>query len=320
MKKLSESIWTNINKRSEGNLKRKEDDINNLDRDGLYYYLTSIYKPTNVYIPIYVSEIFDMISVPFLLVHHQDCVHLDFKKNEVNIPYTSPYKVNGLFSKLTKEFSIRSDSDTKPSLYIISPKDGSEVTNTFFIEVIDFLINNIPDSFERGVKRIVNESIWANINKRSEGNLERKEDIPVKEQDYKYWWRNIPLENAPKYKKEELRLWDFLYDLIIWKIEKTMNIKTPETIRIYFKNEDAWYISIYHNTAHGSDNYTMECNGTHGYNPQKYSEMSMAEKRGIKYRQKKKKFYIYTNGHGKWTEYILTEEPTMNGKKGIPML
>ena len=83
-----------------------------------------------------------MISVPFLLIHHQDCVHLDFKKNEVNIPYTSPYKVNGLFSKLTKKFSIRSDSDTKPSLYIISPKDGSEVTNTFFIEVIDFLIDN----------------------------------------------------------------------------------------------------------------------------------------------------------------------------------
>ena len=280
MKKLSESIWTNINKRSEGNLKRKEDDINNLDRDGLYYYLTSIYKPTNVYIPIYVSEIFDMISVPFLLVHHQDCVHLDFKKNEVNIPYTSPYKVNGLFSKLTKEFSIRSDSDTKPT----------------------------------------NESIWANINKRSEGNLERKEDIPVKEQDYKYWWRNIPLENAPKYKKEELRLWDFLYDLIIWKIEKTMNIKTPETIRIYFKNEDAWYISIYHNTAHGSDNYTMEGNGTHGYNPQKYSEMNIAEKRGIKYRLEKKKFYIYTSGQDRWTEYILTEEPTRNGKKGIPML
>ena len=143
--------------------------------------------------------------------------------------------------------------------------------------------------------------------------MKRREDIP--EQDYKDWWKNIPLDNAPKYKKEELRLWDFLYDLIIWPLEKTMNIEKPEVIRIYFKNENAWYLSVFHNTAHGVDNYTMEANGTRSYNSQKYSEMLLPEKRGIKYRLETKKFYVYKYSN----EYVLREESEINGEKGVPL-
>jgi hypothetical protein len=101
---------------------------------------------------------------------------LSFEENEVYIPYTSPYKVKGLFSKLRNVFSLKSDSKTGQTWYIISPKDGSEVTNTFFIEVIDFLIDNIPDSSERGVEKIVNESHWSEMNKRSQGIKQRMED------------------------------------------------------------------------------------------------------------------------------------------------
>ncbi len=99
----------------------------------------------------------------------------------------------------------------------------------------------IPD-----FKTYIKESIWSDIQDRSSGESIRKEDI--KPQDYEHWWRNIPLDDAPKYKKEELRLWDFLYDLIIWPLEKAMNIEKPNVIRIYFKYEDAWYLSIFHNT------------------------------------------------------------------------
>lgn len=161
----------------------------------------------------------------------------------------------------------------------------------------------------------ITESVWADIHRRSNGEQVRKEDIPV--QDYDYWWKNIPLDDALKYKNDELRLHDFLYDLIIWKIEDTMNIKTPERINIYFKYEDAWYLSIYHNTAHGADNYTLEANGVKSYNPIKYSELGVAEKRSIRYRLEKKKFYIYPSGHGIWTEYNLREEANFNGEKGI---
>lgn len=192
MKKLSnitESVWTDMQKRSSGDEIRKEDDINLLDRDGLYDYLTSHYKNTNSFEPIYNSETFNTIKVPFLIQGGSDGVFLSFEENEVSIPYASPYKVKGLFSKLANEFSLKSDAKTEHTWYIISPKDGSEVTNTFFIYVIDFLIDNIPDSFERGVKKIVNESIWSDIQDRSGGKIERKEDdVNLLDRDgfYKY--------------------------------------------------------------------------------------------------------------------------------------
>jgi len=166
----------------------------------------------------------------------------------------------------------------------------------------------IPD-----FKTYIKESIWSDIQDRSSGESIRKEDI--KPQDYKNWWRNIPLDDAWKYKSTELRLYDFLYDLIIWPLEKVMNIEKPNVIRIYFKYEDAWYLSIYHNTSHGADNYTMEANGTKSYNPVKYSEMSIQEKRSIKYRLEKKKFYVYKYSN----EYVLREEPEFNGVKGVEL-
>ena len=166
----------------------------------------------------------------------------------------------------------------------------------------------IPD-----FKTYINESIWSDIQDRSSGETIRKEDI--KPQDYENWWRNIPLDDAPKYKKEELSLWNFLYDLIIYPLEKVMNIKKPDVIRIHFKYEDAWYLSIYHNTSYGSDTYTMEANGVKNYNPVKYSEMNIQEKRSIKYRLEKKKFYVYKYSN----EYVLMEEPEFNGVKGVKL-
>ena len=91
----------------------------------------------------------------------------------------------------------------------------------------------IPD-----FKTYINESIWSDMQDRSSGQEIRKED--VKPQDYENWWRNIALDDVPKYKPNELRLYDFLYETIIWKLEKTMNIKNPNMIRIYFRWEDAW--------------------------------------------------------------------------------
>ena len=159
----------------------------------------------------------------------------------------------------------------------------------------------------------IKESIWSDMQDRSSGQEIRKED--VKPQDYENWWRNIALDDVPKYKPNELRLYDFLYETIIWKLEKTMNIKNPNVIRIYFRWEDAWYLSIFHNTSHGADNYTLEANGVKNYNPIKYSEMNIGEKRSIRYRLEKRKFYIYKYSN----EYVLMEEPEFNRVKGVEL-
>lgn len=47
MKKLSESIWADIHKRSNGSQERKEDDISGLDRDGLYEHIFNVYEMIN---------------------------------------------------------------------------------------------------------------------------------------------------------------------------------------------------------------------------------------------------------------------------------
>jgi hypothetical protein len=44
MRKLSESIWSDIQDRSSGESVRKEDDINRLDRDGLYEHIYDVYE------------------------------------------------------------------------------------------------------------------------------------------------------------------------------------------------------------------------------------------------------------------------------------
>ena len=45
MKKLSESIWSDMQDRSAGDTVRKEDDINHLDYEEFFVYLTEHYKP-----------------------------------------------------------------------------------------------------------------------------------------------------------------------------------------------------------------------------------------------------------------------------------
>lgn len=65
----------------------------------------------------------------------------------------------------------------------------------------------------------------------------------------------------------------------------------------------------------GVDNYTMEANGVKNYNSIKYSEMNIGEKRSIRYRLEKKKFYIYKYSN----EYVLMEEPEFNRVKGVEL-
>ncbi len=176
MRKLSESIWSDIQDRSSGETNRKEDDVNLLDREGLYDYLIHHYKSTNHFSNISTSASFNTIDVPIIINGGIYCVYFDFNTNEVYVHYATLYMVNKLLIKVSKNFSLRSNSNEHPQIYIISPKDRSKVTNRFFIDVVDFFIDNIPDSEGRAIKKIMNESIWSDIQDRSAGDVVRKED------------------------------------------------------------------------------------------------------------------------------------------------
>ena len=174
---VNESIWGDIYKRGAGEQVRKEDDVNILDQDDFYNYLTTNYKITKPsFATIVNSEITKVIVVPVILYPFVETVYFNFQYKKIRVHYDFPYGEHKLFDKLTDNFIIKQEGHQP--IYLIYPKDGSEVTNQFFLDFIDFVLENIPAN-ARGIEKIdnVNESIWGDIYKRGAGEQIRKEDI-----------------------------------------------------------------------------------------------------------------------------------------------
>ena len=153
MKRLSnitESIWSDIQDRSSGEIERKEDDVNNLDDEGLKDYITKHYKPLNTFaIVTYAGGI---LGVPIIKIttQHSIMYYPESKFGKICIVDDIIDSVDGLLEKLNTHFKIKESYGENISgeytLYYVSPKDGSDVTNKFFIEVLDFILDNIPYS------------------------------------------------------------------------------------------------------------------------------------------------------------------------------
>ena len=166
MRKLSEiteSIWSDMHDRSAGDTVRKEDDINLLDCDGLYEYLNQHYKGIVPYA--FITNIGGMLSVPIIRGFEHNCVWYspESEIKAVSIGDGMISQVDGLLNLLYDNFSIKEINgkhDDEYTLYWISPKDGSEVTNKFFIDVIDFLLENIPKSpnYKKSIMKIDDKS------------------------------------------------------------------------------------------------------------------------------------------------------------------
>ena len=151
---IKESIWSDMQDRSAGDKIRKEDDVNLLDIDGLCDYLNKHYKRTTPFA--FITNIGGILSVPIIRDTANNCVMYNYKLEikSVSIVYEIVNQVDGLLNLLYDNFSIKEIT----GLYWLSPKDGSEITNKFFIDVIDFLLENIPNSpkYKKSIKKIGN--------------------------------------------------------------------------------------------------------------------------------------------------------------------
>ena len=157
MRKLSEiteSIWSDMQDRSAGETVRKEDDVNLLDSDGLYDCINKHYKRIAPFA--FITNIGGMLSVPIIRGTVHICVWYspESKIKTVSIGDGMISQVDGLLNLLYDNFSIKEIT----GLYWLSPKDGSEITNKFFIDVIDFLLENIPNSpnYKKSIKKVEN--------------------------------------------------------------------------------------------------------------------------------------------------------------------
>ena len=153
---IGESIWRNISQRSEGIKSRKEDDIDLMDMDGFYNYLNEIYG-TNPPFKILKYDKLNFIIVPLFGINKAPFppkrlgVKLDYSNDSQYI--SIPYAIMSYFPTIEKHLrntfhveDIPMGEDIDNYLKIL-PKDGKPASNRFFINVIDFLLNEAGDKY-----------------------------------------------------------------------------------------------------------------------------------------------------------------------------
>ena len=196
LSKLTESIWSDIQDRSAGEIGRKEDDIDLLDIKEFCEYLKTIYK-TDSDNDIRVLEIEDNHQIETYLVV---CLYEDESGYYRYIYYNGDYintqldvieTLNCRFEFERKFSTIHSTNDFDVVCIDIYPKDKARVpvTNKFFIEVLDFILDRINTPLEQKIEKItdVKESIWSDIQDRSSGETVRKEDDINHMDAYEFW-------------------------------------------------------------------------------------------------------------------------------------
>ena len=201
MRKLSESLWSEIQDRSCGKTVRKEDDISLLDNEGLYDYIKSKYESRipnfNVDMGYYTNKSSNekhLLIQPYgrwkplmLYVFYNDgkigeiCTHFDkFKRWNFNI--------------LKQKYLLIPDRHYDECNYNfkISEKDGT-ITNHTVIGIIDILVED--------KSKILLESIWSDIQDRSMGKTVRKEDS-IDHLNYEEFFVYLTEHYQPKSKKD----------------------------------------------------------------------------------------------------------------------
>lgn len=107
--------------------------------------------------------------------------------NSVTISHDIDH-ITELHDKLCSNYVVSEELDNTKmtNCYRISPKDNKESSNSFLLEVIDFILNNTPDGIKR---RIIKESVWNDIRKRGVGaDVKKEDDVNLLDRDgfYEY--------------------------------------------------------------------------------------------------------------------------------------
>ena len=193
-KNIKESVWGGMLNRSTGEVTRKEDDVNLLDPTDFAEYLQNHYTTVNYGKPADYSIINgnDLVSInvfafkPFIADLYY---HYAGEKIALSRIYADSVKKSypEFFIKLEECFSIEIEkTGHETNRIIFNPKDNSPISNAFFIEVLDKLIeivdewiSKVPsDVLTKLIKKKghMNESVWGCMLDRSVGDSIRKED------------------------------------------------------------------------------------------------------------------------------------------------
>ena len=183
MKKLSniiESIWSDIQDRSSGEVTRKEDDVNLLDIDDFITHIRKIYRidnsPYDIENRTNSSTIFIPICAYGIKMINLGAIYFKYDEDVVYIHNSIKKYIPKLWAKLNRDFDLWTDHNYQ-SITNINPKDKSrKVNNSYVLELLNYICDNLDDTVKPCLFRRTNESIWSDIQDRSSGDTVRKED------------------------------------------------------------------------------------------------------------------------------------------------
>ena len=178
---MNESVWSDIQDRSTGEKERKEDDVNLLDPDSFVTYIRKNYRIDNTPYDIEnrtnsgteVPNIFIPICSAGTRNIKLGAIYFDYNDNEVYTHSLIKKYIPKLWAKLDQDFNLLDGN----GLTFINPKDTSrEVNNSYVLELLNYICDNLDDTVKPCISRKTNESVWSDIQDRSTGEKERKED------------------------------------------------------------------------------------------------------------------------------------------------
>ena len=165
---IRESLWSDLQNKSLGQSVRREDDVDGMDKDRFWDYLReTLYKTTSstydiklytlpydsILVPISINGMWRSSSVSYLALEgFNDTEGMVVTLDERSWWRLPPY----MDEKIREKYFVKYVAETskRQAYKKIFPKDKRPVTNSFFIEVIDFLLDNIKDGYNALVKKV----------------------------------------------------------------------------------------------------------------------------------------------------------------------
>ena len=164
MKRLSESVWGDIRKKSLGQETRIENDINNLSSEGFYEYLIKEYEGTNGYNVEYAIALSVGHRIIRIILYEDVRFKIEYSSRPNGWDYAGNNKIYGVIDRCNDIPIQLSDQMVRelekfmeikeiyqPLRYIIYPKDGVKGTNKFYVDVLDILLEKFGESKKDGM-------------------------------------------------------------------------------------------------------------------------------------------------------------------------
>ena len=178
---IKENLWADLQDRSSSEVIRKEDDVNLLDLDGLVDYIKKNYKSTtpkwNINALVSYDKMYKSLCICLFELQSGYYGYLYFihslESPIITIDNTFFDDDKNLLKDIEKKYTVLH----MPHYVKVEPKTSTgEITNKFFLEVLDFIISELKEPSLVSTQPI-KENLWADLQDRSSGEVTRKEDI-----------------------------------------------------------------------------------------------------------------------------------------------